>query len=1129
MIYLYTAREDRDKEKFLYGSIKESQARERRNVFVIVPDQYTLDAEEQALKYMGGACLFDVEITSMRRFGRKLLSQAGMENTPVLSADGRYILLYKLVNQYRDQLQIFQNMTDKSSYIEMLSSGISDFKQQNCSPEEILGMLEESGGHQLLAGKLKEICLILEEYEKAIKDKYIDNEDYIDLYTDLAAGSPITKDADVWLYGFDTISPKSIRTIGEIAVNAHSVNIVVNETDFGLERILEKRIEKAAGERGISMVMRTIGEEYRVARRPEIARLERELFSRETSQDAAQETPRETARETSPGDVGGEKSTSFSGDTIRLVECANQYFEAENAAAHILWLLRDRGLRMRDISVISNYPEGGQSIIKRTFREYGLPLFIDGRRGISDSQAAVFVVSQLEAVARDHQTAAMLALVKNSLSGFSRARWEELENYVRDFGIKGSMWTRPFKYGEFKYEEGELKALEETRAQLMDKLAPLEALVASRPPVKDFIDGYAAYLEESWDFTRKMEGIIRRQQQAGENEEAERSEGSYNGIFRILDQIGELTGDDPLDIDSFVNMLKEGLANTNVGLLPPAADGLSLGTAIRTRTGQKKAVVILGANEGMLPMEPAGEGLFSPEDKKVFSQFGLSIGGLDEVKQLEERAALYRAVSKPSEELYISWSLAGADGGESRASSVIEQIRELFPGIKVEKDVVQRGFSMDLVAGEEEALRHMLNRLKQRPSEKGSEEGKDGDELVHQVMAWFEENRPELMERVTRTLEDDNSREPVSQSLAKRLYARGGDFSFSASRLDRFFACPFAHFVSYGLKPQEEQEFRSAANDIGDIYHQCIMEVSRRIMEEKQGSSGTGTVPVRSEENLRSMVDSELDRLAKDYKGGLFLSAGREQYRMERIREICLKAVEAIAEQIDSGHITEAFFEEKFGRGCTFEPVVFTLNGQKVYIEGKIDRVDVLDDRGVRVIDYKTGNEELDLNNMRQGYKLQLMVYLQSAAGTGEDGSSAMEPAGMFYFRIADQNVSANGKDSQKAVSDAERNRFKLQGAYVEDGGIPDMMPREALDKKSAGLSGEDFRQLELDVRKELEKISTGIVTGDISISPFFLKKEVNGCRYCNYRTICRFEQVNRGNSYRVLKRPEKKRKKKED
>ena len=73
MLRLYTGRENIDKERFIYDRVKEHGG----ETLVLVPDQYTLVAEEQALRYLETDCLFNVEITSMNRLGLKVLTGIG--------------------------------------------------------------------------------------------------------------------------------------------------------------------------------------------------------------------------------------------------------------------------------------------------------------------------------------------------------------------------------------------------------------------------------------------------------------------------------------------------------------------------------------------------------------------------------------------------------------------------------------------------------------------------------------------------------------------------------------------------------------------------------------------------------------------------------------------------------------------------------------------------------------------------------------------------------------------------------------------------------------------------------------------------------------------------------------------
>ena len=58
----------------------------------------------------------------------------------------------------------------------------------------------------------------------------------------------------------------------------------------------------------------------------------------------------------------------------------------------------------------------------------------------------------------------------------------------------------------------------------------------------------------------------------------------------------------------------------------------------------------------------------------------------------------------------------------------------------------------------------------------------------------------------------------ISQSVAKALY---GEISpYSATRLERFSACAFAHFLQYGLRLAERTEYEFRAMDMGNVMHQ---------------------------------------------------------------------------------------------------------------------------------------------------------------------------------------------------------------------------------------------------------------------------------------------------------------------
>ena len=276
------------------------------------------------------------------------------------------------------------------------------------------------------------------------------------------------------------------------------------------------------------------------------------------------------------------------------------------------------------------------------------------------------------------------------------------------------------------------------------------------------------------------------------------------------------------------------------------------------------------------------------------------------------------------------------------------------------------------------------------------------------------------------------------------------------------------------------------------------------------------------------MVDEELSRIASDYEGGLFISASSELYRMDRIREICTGAACAMADQLSRESVVEASFEESFSRSGKFSPISFEVGGQKVYVEGKIDRSDILDVSGekrVRIIDYKTGSDSLNVWKMRHGYKMQLMIYMISAS------SGDLEPAGLFYFNIKDPMEALNDKSLKKEEEILTRepgDPYKLRGKYIYEPGVLDAMPADQIaggrSEKDWRLSREEYEELKKDVTDRIRETAAGILKGEIDIHPFKDGKKLV-CANCSYKPICKRDREYTKNYAREIPKEEKEQK----
>jgi len=270
-----------------------------------------------------------------------------------------------------------------------------------------------------------------------------------------------------------------------------------------------------------------------------------------------------------------------------------------------------------------------------------------------------------------------------------------------------------------------------------------------------------------------------------------------------------------------------------------------------------------------------------------------------------------------------------------------------------------------------------------------------------------------------------------------------------------------------------------------------------------------------TKDEIEEKVHEKLDLISKEYRGGLLLSNGREGYRRTRIEKTCKEAVWAVLEQMKNGSVKEAYFEDSFKRGYNFPPIQMDIDGEVVYIEGKIDRVDLLEDDTIRIVDYKTGPEKLDLAEVYKGYKLQLMIYMKGAAG------DKYKPAGIFYFNITEDIMPVNKLNSKKMeikLEEEGKDQFKLNGAYI-DGTPDDAAVKEIISKSAKSMDREYYEDLKKHVEVAVRKISEGIINGDISLEPTRLSgsKHETPCDYCSYKAICKFDIAYRDNNYKMI------------
>ena len=1160
MLRILYGRESIDKAKIIFDNAKAKS-------IVLVPDQFTLEAEREAFRCLGTEGITDPEIISISRLGFRILAETGGIKKRRIDKYGRHILLTSVIEELakKGELTVYGALSGKNSFTELVNNFIADLKQHSINPDGLAGIRAGMKDSEILARKLVDIEKIYRCYEEKISGIFIDTEDYIDMYVPAAAEAKSLYGRDIWVWGFDYFAPKNaefivqLASVGNVMVMMTADYGARDEEIFYLTEGMMRRFEAMAEERGVKtsrIALAEIEERDANARRKKAdfenasAVLERELFA----------IP---AKPAAPH--------SRASKQVTLVAAANCYSEAETAAAYITELVRDKGFHYKDILMVCNDLSARGTIIKRVFAEYGIDVFMDEKRGILKNPVIVYILSLLEIVAKDYRTKDIFEFLKTGFTPFARSDIEELENYAVKYRIRGSMWKRPFKYGISEYGDNDFARLEEMRGELCDFIGAFET--EFKKSRKAILRAQALYnfLNETAQIPRKIEEAAFEAEEAGAGAFAQELLQVWEEIVSVLDQIVNVIGEESPSMKTFSELMRAGFEASEVGLLPPAADGLSCGTMQRTRSGKVRVLVVLGANDGLLPMEIRPEELLSEDEKMRLAENDFEVSELDELRVREEKLAIYRTFSLPSDCLYISYSGSDTEGNEQKPSPIFNAVRKIFPDISVQGDLDSRGEPMALIESKGSALNHLVREIRE----------KDGAvaEEWQTLMDWYKINEIERFREASSGLTYRNNIKRLPETLVQKLYKQNekDDMVISPSRLEKYSRCPFAHFVLYGLRPEERRVFEAGAREIGDMYHECLMRFSEEMSKEDKiaaletaDGSGKNREGVKkwyrvTREQTDAMIEAIINEITLAYREGIFAYGGEEEYRRSRMKESLKEVAWALVLQNRAGSIDEMYFEAGFGRDGAkkFPPVNVETSSGDVFIEGKIDRVDILRNGAVKVIDYKSGNERFKAEEARGGWRLQLMLYLK-AASFDKSREKTREPAGIFYFLIKDTDINADGVAAEniaEKLSDSVKKEFRMNGLIVDSGsnaidiagdferysevieGLQKVkakdsgkreMPegadaarvneKEALEQadarafeyKGCVMSKEEFSEFAEAFDHTIKELCENFKSGEIAARP---KRtgDVTACRYCAYKGICRFDITVPGYDYEKI------------
>ncbi|HEY6839397.1 MAG TPA: PD-(D/E)XK nuclease family protein, partial [Geobacteraceae bacterium] len=533
--------------------------------------------------------------------------------------------------------------------------------------------------------------------------------------------------------------------------------------------------------------------------------------------------------------------------------------------------------------------------------------------------------------------------------------------------------------------------------------------------------------------------------------------------------------DERLRPEAFAALLEQGMAGKF--LAGERSEGVAVLNFHDARGLHFEHLFIGGLNEGICPALPAAHPFFKEGDKLLCNRaVGTKLFRTDGEKALEEPLLFHLALACAGSSLTLSFSYVDSRGNEMLRSPYLEELLDVVAVDETRLDIGQITPEPTRCYEREELLNALAAQGHLRPSPDLAPLLADSLERIAAGAAMEEERatffataevatRSALSTPYTGTLR----RRDILQLLTAFYETAPGD-RFAPTVLEEYGACPFRYFLKRHLRlaPLDAPGMELAAKDAGSVVHEILRNVCQRLSQE-------GMVPLRNLAAARAILDEESRAVFAGWEGtrhtGATLLWETEQ---EKLLGLLSQWLEGEAGEEDA--LVPRAFELSFD-GLEVED----SEGAKLYLQGKIDRVDLDVTAGVvRVVDYKmSGNSQKYSNLLRKEAlgetSFQMPVYLLAAARQmGEDFAAPFDHFVARYWLLKkgghrDKDFSAAGKED-------------YTGFFAVD------------TRERAGLAGDNF------LNRLCAKVR-GIKGGDFQITP-------QGCETCDFASVCRYVDV---------------------
>ncbi len=1056
-----------------------NDAQSGTQAFILVPEQYSMCAEQELLSRLGLSAQNKIQILTFSRLVNMLFSKLGPLRTKYIDKAGKYLLACRSLQLCRKDLKFFDKNINQPGFGGLVVSLISEFKRYGISPEELKTQAENvSDG--ILSAKLLDLSVIYKKFNALVEENWLNAED------NLSLAFPKIQKADflngnLYINYFRSFTPVEYAAITalmqkmNICISLCTSSLDEDLTVFSSQVLVHKNLCLAASAAGIPIGQPTFFEDGKNSDfSPEILHLKKNYFV--------------------------QNPAVFSGipKDVHIARPQNYYAEVEYAARLIRRLCRTKGYTLNDFLVLCGSLENYELILPAIFEKFDINFFLDQKTALAESPFMRMILSVLEILAFGFSYERIMSILRSGFWDITDTEADIFENYILAADITHKNW-RTHEDWTFNPSPAQfdMTQINQIKSKTVLPLLDLAGSFSGRKNIDDIAFKFCAWLEHLGIPTRVSSKIDRLKSDCN-FEAADRLLGVWNSFVSLINQMSDCMADMPATFSEFYELFSSCINELSTGVIPPTQDKVTISETQRFRTTGAKVVIVLGVLDKSFPKSHIAEGILSDAERLALKECGMELAPDSYSRQKEEQFLIYSVFGSAQNELYLSSPLSDRDGKSLGKSEILRRIKSsIFPDIVPENET-----EADLIEGKEHTFFELCAKLfecdfdpKKLPS------------LWRAVYSCFEANADYssklryFFEMYCREAEPES----ISKALAKKLY--GSPLSLSVSKLEKYNSCAFSFFMRYGLLAEERLLGGLKATDTGTILHDVLC----RYFETKaQNNCDYSAI---SKNDCFDEISGLVNDFAKNSDNAMFTVSNYYKYMLMRLKNIAGSTAWKLVKFYSQSKFRPSGFEVSFGGRGKLPPYKLSTKDGDVFLKGFIDRTDSAEINGqkyITVADYKSSEKRLDADLIEAGVTLQPLIYANALSNADKDTKAAA----LMYFQMNDPVLKFESTPTEDEWEAEFNSNIKVHGLFLDNKDVLDALDANLDDKdavhyincdKKSRLVEELFEKKLTDAEKCAIQTAENIGDGLIEANP----PDVSGfdpCEYCPYGCICQQE-----------------------